>query len=131
MTFKFHTSANSIRLFFTKKGSSERTKYRQPMSTWSYLALAIASSIHLRPLVLTQSWNYLLHHGECRIYIIYTFVMHNKRLFSFVRSMSSIHSLTLRIGALFWKHISTRTGWWSKVTYRIYWSILLKTKANM
>ena len=107
MTFKFHISANTIRLFFTKKGSFERTKYWQSMSTWSFLALAIASSIHLRPLVLTQSWNYLLYHGECRIYIIYTFVMRNKRLFSFVRSMSSIHSLTLWIGALLGKHIST------------------------
>ena len=56
--------------------------------------------IHVPTFLLTQSWNYLLHHCECPIHIIYTFVIH-KRPFSFVRSMSSIHSLTLKIGSSF------------------------------
>ena len=60
----------------------------------------LALFIHVPPFLLTQSWNYLLHHCECPIHIIYTFVIH-KRPFSFVRSMSSIHSLTLKIGSSF------------------------------
>ena len=102
LTFKIYWSKLYVSIIQTT------TKYWsiEILTTYEHMILylmtfflrRLAFPIHVPPFLLTQSWNYLLHHCECPIHIIYTFVIH-KRPFSFVRSMSSIHSLTLKIGS--------------------------------